>query len=266
MIRLFQVDAFTDQLFKGNPASVVLLSAWEDEAWMQRVASETNVADTAFVVPLEERGALEIRWFTPRAEVPLCGHATLATAYVLFERVGYDVPVLRFASKSGELRVGKREDGRLELDFPVRPVKPVRDAGTKAKVAEALGAAPISVYRSAVNLVAVFANEIDVARLEPDFRRVAALDCHGLVVTATGDSVDFVSRYFAPGIGVDEDPVTGSAHCETAPHWAGVLGRTSLVAHQISRRGGEVLCEVKGDRVLLAGFVAPFLEGTIAGP
>ena len=130
MIRLFQVDAFTDRLFAGNPASVVLLSAWEDEAWMQRVASETNVADTAFVVPTDERGAFEIRWFTPRAEVPLCGHATLATAYVLFERVGYDVPVLRFASKSGDLRVTKRTDGRFELDFPVRPVKPVRDEGT----------------------------------------------------------------------------------------------------------------------------------------
>jgi PhzF family phenazine biosynthesis protein len=264
MIELYLADAFAEAPLTGNPAAVVLLERWPSDTWMQQVATEINYSDTAFVVPLQHSQQLpqyEIRWFTPSAEVPLCGHATLVTAWVLFDQKRVDAPKIQFVSKSGQLQVLRRNDGRFELDFPARPL-----SSTAIDPSGALGRTPSKVMRSPINLVAVFEREADVRAMSPDFAAIRTLDCLGVIVTAPGDQVDFVSRCFGPAIGIDEDPVTGSAHCDIAPYWAARLGRTELRAQQLSRRGGHLLCRVEGDRVKIAGFVAPFAAGTLLGP
>jgi PhzF family phenazine biosynthesis protein len=250
-IPLLQVDAFTDRPFHGNPAAVCLLDAPRDDAWMQAVAAEMNLAETAFVVP--QGDAYGLRWFTPTIEVDLCGHATLATAHALWDtgRLNPDRDA-RFDTRSGRLTASRR-DGLIELDFPSTPA----DAAPAfiTGLADALGAEPAWAGRSMFDLMAVFGNAADVRALVPDMVRLAELPARGVIVTAPADDGvhDFTSRFFAPASGVPEDPVTGSAHCALAPYWAERLGRPRLLGYQASKRGGTVRVEHAGARVRLAG-------------
>jgi len=253
---LYQLDAFTNRLFGGNPAAVVLLDAWLPDAVLAAIAAENNLAETAFVIARADVSPL--RWFTPAIEVDLCGHATLAAADVLFRYRFPSHKRLVFSTKSGELAV-TREGALLKMDFPARPGKQV--AVTDALVA-ALGARPREAYM-ARDLLAVFDAEAEVRALRPDFARIAALDAFAVIVSAPGDTVDFVSRFFAPGAGVPEDPVTGSAHCTLVPYWAARLGKSTLTAKQLSARGGDLLCELRGERVTIAGHVVEYLRGEI---
>ncbi len=257
-IPLYQIDAFTDRVFGGNPAAVCPLERWLDDETLQGIARENNLSETAFFV---ERGdGFEIRWFTPVSEVDLCGHATLASGHVLLNELEIGGESVRFSSKSGPLSVS-REDGRLALDFPAYALAPLPAAGP---LAEALGAAPEAAFASpSGNAVAVFADEAAVRALAPDFAAVCALDHQGVIATAPGEAADFVSRYFAPKFGIPEDPVTGSAHCDLAPYWAARLGKTRLLAHQISARGGVLYCRLAGERVHIAGDTVKYLEGLI---
>ena len=256
---IYQVDAFTDRVFGGNPAAVVLLDEWLPDAMLQGIAAENNLAETAFVIPRGDE--LPLRWFTPEVEIDLCGHATLASGHVLFRYVMPERNELKFMSNSGALRV-LREGDLLGLDFPARGGRQVEVA---ADLVAALGAKPVEV-RQARDTLAVFETEADVCALEPDFVRLAALDTFGVIVTAPGATVDFVSRFFAPGAGVPEDPVTGSAHCTLVPYWAERLGRTKLSAKQLSKRGGDLRCELAGDRVFMWGKTVEYLAGEISVP
>jgi len=255
-IKQYQVDAFTREVFRGNPAAVCPLKTWLKDEVLQAIAGENNLSETAFFVPTEK--GFHLRWFTPVAEVDLCGHATLASAHVLFEILGYPKPVIAFETRSGELFV-ERKDGLLAMNFPARPPKPCPPP--KALI-EGLGRRPVEVL-AADDYVAVFDNEADVRALSPDFLRISQLDLRGVSVTAPGLNVDFVSRFFAPKFGVPEDPVTGSAHCELAPYWSSRLGKTTLKAFQASKRGGDVLCTLNGDRVVLSGSAVTFMEAEI---
>ena len=255
-IPLYQVDAFTSRAFGGNPAAVCPLEEWLDDATLQGIALENNLSETAFFI---DRGDhFDLRWFTPAAEVDLCGHATLATAYVLFNDLDIGGNEVHFDTRSGRLTV-RRNGDRLALDFPARPPEPWPEADA---VAGALGRSPTEVLKN-VMCLAVFENEADVRALSPDFARIAALPCDGVIATAPGDLVDFVSRYFAPKHGIPEDPVTGSAHCVLTPYWAKRLGKARLTARQVSARGGELECEDRGDRVWIAGQAVKYLEGII---
>lgn len=253
----YQIDAFTDRPFAGNPAAVVPLQAWLDDALMQAIASENNLSETAFFVPQGE--AYGLRWFTPTSEVNLCGHATLATAHALFNELQVDRDILHFHSRSGRLTV-TRHDNALQMEFPVWPVRPLKN---EQSVGAALGATPAEVYETDTCLLAVFANETSIAALTPDMPAVAALHPFGLIVTAPGDRHDFVSRFFAPRVGIPEDPVTGAAHCALTPLWAKRLNKSTLKARQISTRGGELECELRDDRVLLRGHAVTVIESRL---
>jgi len=255
-IPFYQVDAFARRLFTGNPAAVCPLEEWLDDATLQNIAMENNLAETAYFV--RENGGYRLRWFTPEVEMDLCGHATVAAAYVLMNLLEPDLREVIFESRSGPLGV-TREGEVYALDFPARPPERVQP---QADLIEALGTEPDEVWQSR-DLMAVFANEERVRALTPDMTKLAALDAHAVIVTARGRDADFVSRFFAPAVGVPEDPVTGSAHCTLIPYWAGVLGKTTLVAHQVSRRGGELFCELRGDRVRIAGEARLFASGRI---
>ena len=259
-LRLFQVDAFTSRVFAGNPAAVVPLERWLDDRTLQAIATENNLSETAFLVG--EKGQYHIRWMTPTDEVDLCGHATLASAWVVFNEIEKGRTEAQFRSQSGPLRVSA-EGPRLALDFPSRPPAP-HDASLPG-LAEALGSRPQAALASRDSL-AVFASEEEVRALKPDMAKVAALDRLGVIVTAPGRDCDFVSRFFAPGVGIPEDPVTGSAHCTLVPYWAKRLGKTSLFARQVSSRGGELWCADQGERVKIAGHCVKYLEGTIELP
>jgi len=260
MLPLYQVDAFTSALFAGNPAAVCPLERWLDERLMRAIAAENNLSETAFFVPASARTPAgggdatgpgrdyDIRWFTPSAEVDLCGHATLASAYVIFHWLDPTLTSVTFHSKSGPLVVERGGD-LLAMEFPARPAV---ECEPPAGLAEALGAAPLATLRS--------------RDLLADFARVKALGLHAVCVTAPGRDCDFVSRFFAPLVGVPEDPVTGSAHCMLVPYWARRLGKRTLHARQVSARGGELFCEDLGERVIIAGHAAPYLEGTIEVP
>jgi PhzF family phenazine biosynthesis protein len=259
---IYVVDAFAERPFAGNPAAVVPLDAWLPDARLQEIAAENNLSETAFLVPAADRGAdYDLRWFTPTVEVKLCGHATLASGFVLMSCLGRADAAVRFASRSGPLAVA-RDGARYTLDFPARPPQPAEDEA--AAVAEALGAAPQAVLQADMRL-AVFAREAEVAALAPDIAAVAALNGDGMIATAPGDAsgVDFVSRYFAPHAGIAEDPVTGSAHTVLAPFWAERLGKSDLRARQISARGGDLSCQVAGERVYIGGRCRLYLEGRI---
>jgi PhzF family phenazine biosynthesis protein len=261
---LVQVDAFADRPFSGNPAAVVLLPRWLDEGVLQAIAAENNLSETAYVV--REGDRLHLRWFTPTVEVDLCGHATLAAGAVLLSQDGGDR--VAFETRSGTLTVRRIGDG-YELDLPALPPSPRADPPTA--LAEILGHPPgeilgVREVHHAAYWLAVYATEGDVARLAPDTRRMGSELRANVICTAPGDAVDFVSRFFAPGSGVDEDPVTGSAHATLAPFWSERLKKNPLRARQISRRGGSILCTVDRDRVRLRGSCAFFLKGTITIP
>lgn len=258
-IPLFQVDAFASRVFAGNPAAVCPLEAWINAKTMQSIAAENNLAETAFFV--KGPAGYEIRWFTPAVEIDLCGHATLASAYVLWEYLGYAEERVTFSSRGGPLAVDK-QDGRLCLDFPSQ--LPSR-CQPHERLIEGLGTQPLEVLASNYYM-AVYPREEDVWTLEPNFDVLGSLDRGGIVVTAPGRDVDFVSRFFAPAFGIPEDPVTGSAHCILTPYWSRRLGKKNMRALQVSRRGGELWVEDRGDRVGIAGHVTPYLRGTITVP
>lgn len=243
-------------MFGGNPAAIVPLDRWLPEATLQAIAAENNLSETAYFV--KQGDDYHLRWFTPTREVDLCGHATLASAWVLWERLGETAALIRFETRSGDLRV-TREADTLWLDFPADPAQP---CPVPSALATGLGQPPNEVLRGR-NYVAVYASEAVVRALKPDFRQLATLGEHGVIVTAPGQDCDFVSRFFGPQFGIDEDPATGSAHCTLTPLWAGRLGRRSLRARQVSHRGGELRCELNGDRVLIGGRCAPYLTGEI---
>lgn len=255
---LYQLDAFTRRRFSGNPAAVVLLASFPDDETLQAIAAENNLAETAFLVA--DADDYRLRWFTPTVEVPLCGHATLASAAVVMERLQPGRECVVFQSASGPLAVRRTATGYV-MDFPIRAFARV---ATPAGLADALGAIPVEVVADAGNYTVLLEHAQLVRELTPDLAAIARLDRVGVVVTAPGDmGYDFVSRYFAPAKGIAEDPVTGGAHCALAPYWASRLHKTTLRAYQASRRGGEILCRVAGDRVELEGGCVFYLEGEI---
>lgn len=255
-IATYRVDAFVDGPFTGNPAAVCVLNAWPEAALMQRIAAENNLSETAFVVA--EGPHYGLRWFTPKIEVPLCGHATLAAAYVLLEHKKAVSEQVVFSTKSGDLTVRQRGD-MFVMDFPALEITP---CGTSEALTRALGAKPMKTLCGA-DYVAVFGSVAEITALRPDFEAMKSLDRNGVIATAVGEDCDFVSRFFAPAKGVNEDPVTGRAHCVLAPYWKQALGRTQMTARQLSQRGGVIECEVVGDRVHLAGRASLFFDGTI---
>ena len=259
-MRLFVIDAFTDVAFRGNPAGVVLLEHAAEAAWMQDVAAELKHSETAFVRARED-GGYDLRWFTPSVEVDLCGHATLATAHAL-TGTGASGP-FTFHTRSGRLRAEVGGDGVIALDFPAQVATPI---SARRPLATALGRTPREVLGNGIDVMAVLDDAAAVADLEPDVALLAAIDCRGVIVTAPaapGADHDFVSRFFAVLVGVDEDPVTGSAHCALAPYWAQRLGRTSLTGRQLSARGGRVGAEVRGERVVLTGRAVTVVDGRL---
>jgi PhzF family phenazine biosynthesis protein len=259
-IPIYQVDAFTRRAFRGNPAAVCPLDSWLPDELLQQIAAENNLSETAYFV--RERQSYRLRWFTPATEVDLCGHATLASAFVIFEQIGRLEALIRFETRSGALFV-TREDGLLVMDFPSRPAAP---HAPHPNLVKALGRIPVAVLSVPRDYLAVYATEDDVRALDPDMQLLSALDKVAVIVTAPGSDCDFVSRFFAPVHGVPEDPVTGSAHCTLAPYWAAVLGKNVLFARQVSRRGGEIRCRLRGDRVELSGQAVLVLTGTLHVP
>jgi predicted PhzF superfamily epimerase YddE/YHI9 len=259
-IPLWQIDAFTDRVFSGNPAAVCVLEDWLPDPTLQAIAQENNLSETAFLV--KEPSGWRIRWFTPAIEVDLCGHATLASGHLFLTRLAPGESEVTFASRSGPLRVVRREDGRLAMTFPRQP--PSACATPEAVVRALRGRSPLETWLARDHL-AVLGTEAEVRELSPDLSAVRALPGHGLIVTALASTggIDFVSRFFAPQAGIDEDPVTGSVHCVLVPFWAGRLGKQKLEAAQLSRRGGRLSCEDRGDAVVIAGRAADYLEGHI---
>jgi len=258
-IPIYQVDAFTSRLFAGNPAAVCPLQEWLDEATLQAIAAENNLSETAFFVPRGDR--FHLRWFTPAVEVDLCGHATLATAFVIFNHLTPGLGLVAFDTQSGELVV-RREGDLLAMDFPARPPQPLTP---HERLVDALGTQPDQVLASRDYLV-VYRDQEQVRTLQPNMDLVAGLDRFAVIVTAPGGDCDFVSRFFAPAVGINEDPVTGSAHCTLVPYWSKRLRKTRLHARQISARGGELFCEDQGERVKIAGHAALYLKGEICLP
>ena len=255
-IPIYQVDAFASEVFAGNPAAVCPLEAWLPDRLMQAIALENNLSETAFLVPRGED--YELRWFTPATEVDLCGHATLGSAYVIATHLAPERRTIRFHTCGGLLEVAR--DGELyTMDFPA--LSGARVAETQA-LCEALGLAVGEAWE-AMDLMAVLGGEAEVREVAPDMAKLAAFGTRGVIVTAEGEDCDFVSRFFAPGAGIPEDPVTGSAHCMLAPYWAERLGKARLSARQLSARGGALTCEARGERVLISGLVQPYLEGRI---
>jgi PhzF family phenazine biosynthesis protein len=253
---MFQIDAFTRKVFSGNPAAVCPLKEWLDERIMQHIARENNLSETAFFVPEGEDFA--IRWFTPLTEVDLCGHATLATAFVIFTEIDPSRTHVSFSSKSGPLAV-KRSGDMLSMDFPSQPPEP---CDPPEKLMEGLGIKPCEVLKSSDYFV-VYDNEEDIRRLDPEMHLLKKIDLRGVIVTAPGRKSDFVSRFFAPQYGIDEDPVTGSAHCALIPYWSKRLNKKSMYALQLSSRGGEIHCTQESPRVIISGYAAKYLEGSI---
>lgn len=255
-IPMYQVDAFTEEIFRGNPAAICILNEWLDEKLMQNIAMENNLSETAFCIVKED--LCELRWFTPEEEIDLCGHATLATAYVIFEILNYPGSTVKFTTKSGILTVEKQGD-IMTMEFPSRE-------GTKVEITDqlikGLGKESKEAYESR-DLMIVYENEQEIRELNPNMEELKLVDAFGIIVTAKGESSDFVSRYFAPSCGVPEDPVTGSAHCTLIPYWSKILGKNKMIAHQLSKRGGVLQCEHVGDKVKISGKAKLFFKGEI---
>jgi PhzF family phenazine biosynthesis protein len=256
-IPIYQVDAFHHELFKGNPAAVCPLEKWLSNDLMQAIAMENNLSETAYIVKVQ--AGYEIRWFTPLSEVDLCGHATLASAHVLFNHLSYEQDTIAFFSASGILYVKRRKDGRIYLDFPAHKPRKVKNIGL---FGEAMGKQPLLAFK-AKKLMLVYENEEEVLELSPDFKLLESLNEVGVIATAPGKDFDFVSRFFAPAVGINEDPVTGSAHTHLIPYWSEILNKKYLSAWQCSKRGGILLCENENDRVLIGGHAVTYMNGTI---
>jgi PhzF family phenazine biosynthesis protein len=257
-IPIYQVDAFTSELFSGNPAAVCMLDEWLDDEFLQAVAAENNLSETAFLLKCDD--GFEIRWFTPLTEVALCGHATLASAFVVFNCLGWPQDAVNFHSlRSGVLSVVRNKE-LYEMDFPSRPPS---KQNIPERLADALNCMPLEVLGTATDLLVILEHESDVRRLKPNLPLLMQIEQRGIIVSAPGDGCDFVSRFFAPHIGIPEDPVTGSAHCILIPYWAKRLNRRRLHARQVSSRSGVLLCEDRGNRVGIAGKAVLYLEGTI---
>ena len=257
-IPLYQIDAFTDRAFGGNPAAICPLDEWLPDSAMQAIAMENNLSETAFFVAKKGTGDYDLRWFTPAAEVDLCGHATLASAWLIFDRLAPELDAVCFNTASGPLEVS-RDGNLLVMDFPARLSEP---CPVPEGFAAAIGAKPTEMH-AAIKNMAVFESAAQIRDLMPNFAYIAGLERDGLICTAPGDDCDFVSRYFAPHVGIAEDPVTGSAHCTTVPYWAKRLGKAQLHARQISARGGELFCTAAGERVRIGGRAAFYMAGTI---
>ncbi len=256
-LMIYQVDAFTNQLFGGNPAAVCPLTEWLPTETMQKIALENNLSETAFIVPDGE--GYHIRWFTPMIEVDLCGHATLATAHALFAEIGHPGDSVVFSSKSGPLTVNKSGDSYI-MNFPTDELKSV---AIPSEITEALGIQPIEVFRGKDDYLAIFDKQSTIENFTPDFKKLGEIKARGIITSAKGDSVDFISRCFFPAAGIDEDPVTGSAHTTMIPYWAKKLAKTKMVAKQLSARGGLLECEYLGSRVHIGGQAVTYLRGTI---
>ena len=254
---IYQVDAFASKLFGGNPAAVVPLEKWLDDKTMLNIAAENNLAETAFII--KENNFYHIRWMTPTVEVPLCGHATLASAYVIFNHIDKNITSVKFQSKSGELVVNKKGD-LLELDFPTSKPKEVE---RPKEILECFGIEPIEILTTDFYLLVVFDSEEFIRTYRPKIDLIRKIHPDAVIITAKGKECDFVSRMFAPNSGIDEDPVTGSAHTVLTPYWSEKLGKKKLTARQISNRGGELFCEDAGDRVKIAGKAELYLTGNI---
>lgn len=256
-IPIYQIDAFTDKPFKGNPAAICPLEAWLNDEILQNIAAENNLSETAFLV--RNHNNYDLRWFTPEVEMDLCGHATLASAYVVFKFLQPNRQQVSFSTKSGTLTV-TCDDGLLSMNFPARTPKPLNNVEF---LVEALGSEVLEVLKSR-DLLVLYENQNTISALKPNFEKLKEVEGFGVIVTAKGDNVDFVSRFFAPKAGVTEDPVTGSAHSTLIPFWAERLGKTKLHAQQLSKRGGELFCEHFGDRVKISGYCSLFLIGEIS--
>jgi PhzF family phenazine biosynthesis protein len=255
-LSIYQIDAFANKPFEGNPAAICPLQNWLPDEVMQLIAQENNLSETAFFVPIEH--GFHIRWFTPVAEVDLCGHATLASAYVIFTFLGFEENTINFESKSGLLKV-KQNDGLLVMDFPSQPPTP---CSIPEEIIQAFKNTPVECLKSE-DYIVVFRNEEEVASAQPAFGALSKLDLRGVAITAKSNKYDFVARFFAPKYGINEDPVTGSAYTQLLPYWSNILGVTKLHAKQVSSRGGEVFCEAIGNRVYIAGKAVKYLVGEI---
>jgi PhzF family phenazine biosynthesis protein len=255
---MYQVDAFTREVFKGNPAAVCILDQWTDEELMQKVANENNLSETAFAVLVGD--CFEIRWFTPEMEVELCGHATLATAHVLFNHLNYEADSICFESVySGRLHV-KRNGELLTLDFPKDQME---EMIVPEIIVTALMTPPLKAFRGKTDFMFVYASEAEIASMDPDFGLLAQVGGRGVIVTAPGNDVDFVSRFFTPQTGINEDPVTGSAHTSLTPYWSKVLGKKRLSARQLSPRGGDLVCEDRDERIEISGHAVTYMVGEV---
>ena len=257
-IKIYQIDAFSDQIFRGNPAAVCLLDDWLEEPKMQLIAAENNLAETAFVIQKDRN--YSIRWFTPEVEVDLCGHATLAAAHVLFNHENYKSSSIKFNTKNSGLLKVKRSGKMLELDFPADRIKKVAPSDS---LIDSIGLKPIEVYKGKTDYLLIYDSQQEIESLKPNFNLLSASNSRGVIVSARGQDVDFVSRFFAPQVGIDEDPVTGSAHTTLTPYWANKLNKTVLTAQQLSKRKGELICQWDGDRVKISGQAVTYLTGEI---
>lgn len=255
-LKMYQIDAFAKNLFEGNPAAVCPLETWLSDELMQKIALENNLSETAFFV--KEGAKFHIRWFTPTSEVDMCGHATLASAFVLFEILNYEDETVVFSSKSGDLHI-RRDEGMFVMDFPAQKILTCKLPDV---IHEAFEVEPKECYES-MDYLLVFENEEDVLNAEPDFEKLKDIDARGVIISAKSKEYDFVCRFFAPKIGISEDPVTGAAFTQLVPYWSEVLGKDSFYAKQVSKRGGEVFCSLKGERVEIAGYGVKYLEGEI---
>jgi PhzF family phenazine biosynthesis protein len=256
-ITQYVIDAFASKPFTGNPAAVCLLESWLDDTMMQNIAMENNLAETAFVVRAQDN--FHIRWFTPMVEVDLCGHATLASAHAIFQYQSYPLNEISFSSRSGILKVRKEND-LLVLNFPTDKLK---TSSLPQDVLEGVGGKPSEIYRGSSDYMLVFGSEKEIRDLSPDFTAVVNANARGIIVTAKGEHCDFVSRFFAPQSGINEDPVTGSAHTSLIPYWSKRLAKKELTARQLSKRGGDLFCKDLGDRVEIAGKAITYLRGEI---
>jgi len=255
-LNIYQIDAFAKKVFEGNPAAICPLDKWLDDALMQKIALENNLSETAFFVKEGEK--FHIRWFTPTSEVDMCGHATLASAFVLFEILNYEKNIIVFSSKSGDLRV-KRDTDMLVMDFPSQEISA---CGIPHAISEAFAVEPKECYKS-MDYIVVFENEEDVLNAELNLDKLKNIDARGVIITSRSKEYDFISRFFAPKYGIDEDPVTGSAFTQLVPYWSKILNKNEFKAKQVSQRGGEVFCKLNGERVEIAGYGVKYLEGII---